>query len=847
MARDRSGAGAPPAFRQTRAQSLAVWGLIAALVTATLVLQTGFVGRLHAPAGPVRIPWWLLAAAFALVEVCGRNVQVRRHAATLSLTEIPLVLGLFFATPEALVAGRLAGSLLAFLGRRQAPVKVAFNTSLLAAETTLALAVFALLAGPEPTLGPVTWLATGVAMFLSGACSRLLVELVVHLHDGWAPVSRSLVVALRFGLLSLPVTVLGLVAACALEADALRGLLLAAAVVTVLAAHQRYGLLADRHATTIRLFGFSQQISRTQTVDEVLDTVLAQAQDLLRADRALVLLTGSDSSPARVRRAQAGAQTDEPLLRLTQHDPVLADVVASRGCRLAPRGTREPELRRFLDASGLREAVVAPLVSEGGLSGVLVVADRAGALRSFDASDVLVLELVAAQAGLALGNTQLIDRLRHEALHDALTGLPNRALLTRRLSEAAAAAAAGEAGAAVLLLDLNGFKQVNDTLGHAYGDQLLRTSASRLVEAAGPHALVARLGGDEFAVLAPGLDREAATALAARVEAALREPVTIEGTVVEVGGSVGVALAPEHGADPSGLLRAADAAMYVAKRSSRGVQLYTPGLAVGDGDPIALSLAAELRHALDVDDQIVVEFQPQADLRTGEVRSVEALVRWHHPTRGRVAPDAFLPVAERSGLMRALTSRVLELSVAACVTWRRQGLDAGVAVNLSARGLADLQLDEQVADLLTRHQLPAHLLTLELTETMIMTEPAEVQAALRRLHAMGVRLSVDDFGTGYSSLSYLSRLPVRELKIDRSFVREMARSESDAAIVRTVIDLAASLRLDVVAEGVEDEAVREDLLALGCDLAQGYHIARPMPAVDLVSWERSRRTMDAAA
>ncbi|MDP9406419.1 MAG: sensor domain-containing diguanylate cyclase, partial [Actinomycetota bacterium] len=496
-------------------QSVAVWCLVALLTASTVAVHATLFRGAHVPAEGVRLPWWVLAAAFALVEVCARNVQVRRHGATLSMTEIPLVLGLFFATPLALVVGRLAGSLVALLGRRQPPVKLAFNTSHVAADTTLALAIFSLVGGPAPALTPLGWVAAGAAMFLSGVWSRLLVELVVLLHDGWAPWRQSLHVALRFGLLALPVTVLGLIAACALQGDPLRGVLLAVALVSVLLAHQRYGVLADRHARVSRLFGFSQQISRTQTVDEVLDTVLAQAQDLLRAERALVLLTGGGTSSARVRRARAGGDPDECLVRLTQHDPLLASVVATRACRLVPRDTKDPELRHFLDRCGLREAVLAPLVSEGGLTGVLLVADRAGAVRTFDGPDALLLELVAAQAGLALGNSQLIDRLRHEALHDPLTGLPNRALLTRRLTETAAEVAAGRATAAVLLVDLNGFKQVNDTLGHAYGDHLLRTSATRLVDAAGPDALVARLGGDEFAVLLPGVAEGAAAAAVA--------------------------------------------------------------------------------------------------------------------------------------------------------------------------------------------------------------------------------------------------------------------------------------------------------------------------------------------
>jgi len=306
---------------------------------------------------------------------------------------------------------------------------------------------------------------------------------------------------------------------------------------------------------------------------------------------------------------------------------------------------------------------------------------------------------------------------------------------------------------------------------------------------------------------------------------------------VEVGGSLGLSLAPAHATDPAGLLKRADLAMYDAKSSTKGLRVYQPDLE--SDNPRRLTLVAELRTALNTG-QIEVHVQPQAQTRTGEVGSVEALVRWRHPERGPVAPDEFIPVAERSGLIGPLTTRVLDLSLAALADWRRQGEDLSIAVNLSTRSLHDADLVEEVARLLRRYDVPAERLTLEVTESSVMADPARATALLNELRELGVRLSVDDFGTGYSSLSYLKRLPVQEVKIDRSFVAGLHDQGGDVAIVRAIVDLGRHLGLEVVAEGVEDQATWDQLATMGCDLVQGWHLGRPMPTGELVPWLRAR-------
>jgi predicted signal transduction protein with EAL and GGDEF domain len=362
---------------------------------------------------------------------------------------------------------------------------------------------------------------------------------------------------------------------------------------------------------------------------------------------------------------------------------------------------------------------------------------------------------------------------------------------------------------------------------------------ARLATAVGSSGTVARLGGDEFSILLPDTaDEEQVLRIGRRILRALEQPVALDGLEVEVGVSVGIALAPAHATDPAALLKCADLAMYDGKSaSSRGLRLYQPDL--HSSSPRRLTLVSELRGALQNGD-IRVHVQPQAELGSGRVVGVEALVRWQHPELGWISPDEFVPVAERSGLIGLLTSRVLNASLAACALWRAAGRDVGIAVNLSARSLQDADLVDEVARLLVRHDVPADRLTLEVTEGSVMADPTRAVTVLHRLRDLGVRLSVDDFGTGYSSLSYLQRLPVQEVKIDRSFVTALATESENVAIVRAIIDLGRNLGLDVVAEGVEDEATWKLLASMNCDLVQGWHLARPMPTGELLGWLATR-------
>jgi diguanylate cyclase (GGDEF)-like protein len=456
-----------------------------------------------------------------------------------------------------------------------------------------------------------------------------------------------------------------------------------------------------------------------------------------------------------------------------------------------------------------------------------------------------VLFRIVARASKALRHQAEVNE--HQALHDSLTDLPNRTLFHDRVRQALASARRDHVPTAVMIMDLDRFKEVNDTLGHASGDELLKQVGVRLSESLRESDTVARLGGDEFGVLVPKVvDAEAAVAVARKLRTTLEEPFTIHGLALQMEASIGIALYPDHGGDVQSLLQRADVAMYVAKEHPAGCEVYTRER--DDYSPDRLTLLTGLRRAIDRG-ELLLHYQPKADLRTGEILGVEALVRWRHPERGVIPPDEFIPAAQKTGVIGPLTMFVLDEALRQCRTWCLQGIELCVAVNLSTRNLLDLHLPEAVAELLARWEVPACLLELEITESTILADPVRAMQILSRLDEMGVRLSIDDFGTGYSSLAYLKRLPVDELKIDKSFILGMDESENDEVIVRSTIDLGRNLGLRVVAEGVESSQAWSRLAQLGCNVAQGYFLSRPMPAEQLTQWladRASRRRLRSA-
>jgi diguanylate cyclase (GGDEF)-like protein/PAS domain S-box-containing protein len=463
----------------------------------------------------------------------------------------------------------------------------------------------------------------------------------------------------------------------------------------------------------------------------------------------------------------------------------------------------------------ITETTIVPAHGSGGIAGGIAVCRDVTEVRDNAAA------LVQAEV-----------KARHEAGHDLLTGLPNRKLLIEQFEELLNSPRAAD-GVALLMIDLDRFKDVNDTLGHECGDELLIQVGLVLQTSVRDQDVVARLGGDEFAVLLPGVsDTASATALADRIREALEQPFRVKGIDLDVEASIGIALTGDH-RDVSTVLRQADVAMYVAKRQGLDVFAYDP--AVDGHSTERLGLLGELRGAL-ARNELVMYFQPKIGLATNEIVGAEALVRWQHPTLGLIMPDDFVPMAEHTGLIRSLTRYVLDASLAEEHRWIDAGRPLPISVNLSARNLLEERLVEQVIDSLRKHQVPPELLELEITESSIVTDPTNARHLLGRLRALGVRVSIDDFGAGFTSLAVLKNLPIDELKIDRSFVTDMVRQPSDALIVRSVVQLSHNLGLTAVAEGVEDEHVLAAVKAMGCDTVQGYHFSKPLSATEFEAW-----------
>ncbi len=429
------------------------------------------------------------------------------------------------------------------------------------------------------------------------------------------------------------------------------------------------------------------------------------------------------------------------------------------------------------------------------------------------------------------------DTLIHQTLHDALTGLPNRVLFRDRVDQAVYAARRQARSFALLLLDLDRFKDLNDTCGHHYGDLLLQQLSHRLRGLLRPSDTVARLGGDEFAVVLPDADEPGAVFVATKIRQALATPFQLDDQTFRIDASIGIALYPHQGHDITTLLRHADVAMYLAKRGSTGHQVYAAEQ--DQYSPARFQLTNDLRQALD-GTGLLLDYQPKVDVRSGAVAGVEALLRWQHPTRGLLHPDDFIPLSEHTGLIKPLTSWVMSEIVRQQRVWRDAGLQLDIAVNLFASSFQDWELVETLTRLLPASATAGPTLTLEITEGAVMTDPVRATEILTRLHQLGVRIALDDFGTGYASLTHLKRLPLDEVKIDRSLVMDMREQEDNAYIIRSVVDLSHNLKRTVVAEGVEDQETLDLLSGLGCDLAQGYFFSKPLPGPDLERWIEQR-------
>jgi diguanylate cyclase (GGDEF)-like protein len=786
-----------------------------------------------------------IAGLFALSELGLVHIEFRHQAYSCSLSGIPMVLGVLTGTPTHLVLARVLGGLVAFALLRPAPTKAVYNACAYAFEAaTVATAIHLLLpVGARldvRTAGICCLVVVSVDLIMS-----LLVMSVIYLHGsrvGPREVAQILVPAAIFSVAS---TACALVAALLIESGPLGVILLCVAGASCAALFQAYLVRRRRHQSLALIHEFVEQGSGVQTVEEMAGRLLGRMQVLLRcSDIELVVATGLDSgTPTKRFCVQDGGQMvvsdGEPI----STDWLLLRVVSTNEPILLSRTTSEVGLRDWLRARGTRDAVIVPMPGAGAEL-ALIASGRLGEATSFTKDDVTLTRTLAGHLAVAMHGTRVVEQLRHDARHDTLTGLPNRALLGEELSRALHSGLSGSC--AVLLLDLDRFKEVNDALGHHVGDALLRVVANRLKRAVPVGAVVARLGGDEFAVLLQPTADVMASALgvASEISRVLSEPVELTEGLVSTGASLGIAVSTGSYSE-SDMLRHADTAMYAAKAHGAPV-LYNDALDKGRSERLAM--LADLHLALERD-ELELLYQPQLDLTTGAIVAVEALVRWRHPVHGVLSPDAFIPLAESTGLIHPLTDVVLRKALRQCRDWLDSGLDITVAVNLSARSV-DGGLPEKIAMALAEAGLPAGALILEITESAVMGDPDRAVPALRRVSDIGVKLSLDDFGTGYSSLSYLQRLPVQEVKIDRSFVFGLggpSSSYASAALIRSIITIGENLGLRIVAEGVEDAVVLEALRGLGCDLAQGYHIGRPGTSEQLIALLDSVRKTDQTA
>jgi diguanylate cyclase (GGDEF)-like protein len=822
--------------RRATVRTIALAAVAAAIAAAIGVLLPTH----HRPADQLDIGLVPLIVAFGAAEALVVMYQFRREQYSFSLIELPLAFGLFFSAWPTVILARVIGSAVALrFVRHQNPLKVVFNLATYSLETSTVFAVFyALAGGAEPTLRSTT--AALLGFTVGAAIVMLIVLTVIAIHEGRQPARTMLRLSAASIVVSVTNACVALVAVSVVWLNRSAGWLFLLVAAILFLGYRSYARLQQKHEDLELLYDFTRRTRGAMQVDSAMREVLGQVRGVLRAELAALVVRSSTGDGSLI-RTSLGAD-EELRIEPAVEDGLWRRMQHAEHSILAPAPIRDLSLRDDLALFGAEDALLTALHrSDGSLLGLMIAANRLGDQRTFTADDLRLFEALANHASVSLENRHLIDRLRsevadkeHQALHDALTGLPNRLLFQDRIAQALAEAGEGDAKVAVMLLDLDRFKEVNDTLGHHNGDLLLQEIGDRLRRILRAGDMVARLGGDEFAVLLPDLaGEEAAVAAAEGIRHALERPFAIAEVNLDVGCSVGVAIWPDHGEDATVLLQRADVAMYAAKESQGGVDVYDP-----DKDTYSLerlALVGELRTAIERGD-LAVHYQPKADVATGRLLGMEALVRWNHPRHGLVPPEEIIGIAEQTGLIRPLTLWVLNQALRQCRQWRRDGHPFDVAVNLSIRNILDTELPADVLRLLTDLGLPASSLTFEITETAIMNDPVRTVAVLGRLRSMGVRLAIDDFGTGYSSFSHLRRLPVDEIKIDKSFVQHLATDQSDLVIVRSIVDLGRNLGLRVVAEGVEDEAAWRELATLGCDVIQGYILTRPLPPAQLDAW-----------
>jgi diguanylate cyclase (GGDEF)-like protein len=774
------------------------------------------------------VQWWYLAAGFAAAEMLPVHLEIRRHTWSTTLTAVPLVIGLVHSAPVAVILGQLLGCVIAWgIIRRQAIHKLAFNAATAALEASLAVVVYHALVGTRAVVDPKVWLAVVLAVLVEETVSSMAVFLALLSLSGNTPsgLINNFLTGATVSSTSAVLVIGGLIV---VDVQPYAAGLLAIITAVVALGYYELTVIRRRYAGLQMLYGFTQAMQHSKRHSDIVQDLLRITRELLGAELAeLTLHDEQGKLTTHLLDVDSYSSSD------SNQSPSWTAVGESPNGLLATNGTREKQSRTWLNAQGWTDGMVAPLVRNGETIGTMAVGNREGKVATFDKENLKLFVTLVGHAAVSLENHTLIDQLEWEATHDTLTGLGNRREFYRDLAVALRERQPG-AKLAVALVDLDRFKEINDTFGHHTGDMYLQWLGRRFKSDFPAGVTATRLGGDEFAFFIgyEGTADEARSVIEKILHPLWSQPFAIGEVDVVMSASTGVSVAPDHAEDPITLLQRADVAMYLAKEDRSGIALYSTER--DTYSPRRLGLASALKSAIEHDELMVV-FQPKLDLTTGQIDGAEALVRWQHPTEGLVFPDQFIPIAERTGLIGPLTDVVIDKALAQCAQWHERLPCLGVAVNLSVTSLADDGLVDSVARMLARHQIASEFLTLEVTETQIMEDERRNAAVLEELAQLGVSISVDDFGTGYSSLSYLSRLPVNQVKIDRSFVGMMDISSNDAAIVRSVIELGRTLGIAVVAEGVETRSKLETLAELGCTIAQGYYIGAPMSSDDFLT------------
>jgi diguanylate cyclase (GGDEF)-like protein len=835
-----------------------VWFFVATLALASAGVWGYAMHRFGASAivGPVSLPWPVVAAAFYLAETYVVHLQFRKQAHTLSASEIGLTIGLFCVSPLGLLAAQVVGAGIAIVvHRRQRAIKLWFNLAELSLACGLGLLVFRALVDTG-AVGTSTWAAALLAAGVAHTTGVLLVTMVIAVAEGRlaAPqVGRTLVVSL-VGALS--ASCLGLLVVELLVQDPPALLLVALPLMACAVSFRAYMLQREQRERVEFLY---ESMRATQGAPEfglAVGELLVAARRLLRAEYAeILLLSPTPGEPAL--RSVSGPAGETLMQReiITPGDELALRLVSTTARpALLPRRRAMNPLDELLASRNLDDAIVCALNGEQRMFGLLLVGDRVGDVSTFAEEDLGLFETFASHASVLLENgrlerslaqvTELKEELHHQAYTDALTHLPNRLLFSERLGDTLAESVVAGRSHAILFLDLDRFKVVNDSWGHAAGDELLVKVAERIQAAVRPEDTAARLGGDEFAVLVRDTNADGAVRAAKRLIEVVDAPIALSsGHQAIVHASVGIAVTGPDATTPEELLRNADIAMYTAKTEERSCALYEPAL--HQRIRVRRTMALELEGAAERG-EFVSYYQPVVSLADGTIQAFEALARWQHPERGLLRPDEFLTVAEESGLIFEVGASVRAQAFRCAGEWQDAHPDAGTLglwVNVAPGELTDERLVEDLAVALARSHIDPRRITVEITESTVVRDEQGAMRAMRRLRDLGLRLSIDDFGTGYSSLSRLAEFPIELLKIPKPFVDRLVGEDADVSFVDAIQRLAGSLGLISTSEGVENAEQARILRDLGCGLAQGYLFAEPMsgPQVSRLLREEAAR------